>query len=99
KGDFTNNHKSDTAEVTFVYNNAVTGDNFASQGYNAVLIIPKYDSVAKDTIRLISEKELGLSTQEYIKGQLGSALQKKLFKEKKFDKKAVDSILQTSVTD
>jgi ABC-2 type transport system permease protein len=98
-GDFTNNLKSDSTEVTFVYNNAVTGNNFAAQGFNAVLIIPRYDSIRKDTIRLISEKELGLNTQEYIKGQLGSALQKKLFKEKRFDKKAVDSILQASVTD
>jgi ABC-2 type transport system permease protein len=98
-GDFTNNLKSDTAQVTFVYNNTVNGNNFAGLGYNAVLIIPKYDAVVKDTIRLISEKELGLNTQEYIKGQLGSALQKRLFKEKNFDKKAVDSILQVSVTD
>ncbi|HSZ87266.1 MAG TPA: ABC transporter permease, partial [Puia sp.] len=39
------------------------------------------------------------ASEEYIKSQLGAALQKKLFKEKKFDKSAVDSILETSVTD
>jgi|HubBroStandDraft_6_1064221.scaffolds.fasta_scaffold63514_1 ABC-2 type transport system permease protein len=98
-GDFTNNLKSDSSEVTFVYDNGVTADNFSGKGFKAVLIIPKYDSSRKDTIRLISEKELGLSTQEYVKNQLGSALQKKLFKEKRFDKSAVDSILQTGVTD
>jgi ABC-2 type transport system permease protein len=97
--EFTNNLKSDSSEVTFVYNDSITGTNFSTKGFNAVLIIPKYDSLVKDTIRLISEKELGLNTQEYVKSQLSSALQKKLFKEKKFDKKAVDSILQTSVTD
>ncbi|HLX92384.1 MAG TPA: ABC transporter permease [Puia sp.] len=98
-GDFANNLKSDTSQVSFVYDNAANADNFAQKGYKAVLIIPKYDSAKKDTIRLVSEKELGLSTQEYVKNQLGSALQKKLFKEKKFDKPSVDSILQTSVTD
>lgn len=98
-GEFTNNLKSDTSEVTFVYDNNISSGNFSKEGYNAVLIIPKYDAEKKDTIRLVSEKELGLNTQEYIKSQLGSALQKKLFKEKKFDKKAVDSILQISVTD
>src|SRR5579862_3514505 len=98
-GDFANNLKSDTSQVSFVYDNAANADNFAQKGYKAVLIIPKYDSAHKDTVRLVSEKELGLPTQEYVKSQLGSALQKKLFKEKKFDKDAVDSILQTSVTD
>jgi ABC-2 type transport system permease protein len=85
--------------VTFVYNDSITGTNFSAKGFNAVLIITKYDSLVKDTIRIISEKELGLNTQEYVRSQLSSALQKKLFKEKNFDKKAVDSILQTSVTD
>jgi ABC-2 type transport system permease protein len=98
-GDYINNLKSDSSQVTFAYDNNVTANNFANLGYKAILVIPKYDSSKKDTIRLISEKELGLNTQEYVKSQLGSAIQKKLFKEKKFDKRAVDSILQTSVTD
>jgi ABC-2 type transport system permease protein len=98
-GAFVNNLKSDSSQVTFVYDNDVNANNFSQKGYAGVLIIPKQDSVSKDTIRLISEKQLGLTNEEYIKGQLGSAMQKKLFKEKKFDKNAVDSILATSVTD
>src|ERR1700691_5302397 len=68
--EFTNNLKSDSSEVTFVYNDSITGTNFSAKGFNAVLIIPKYDSLVKDTIRLISEKELGLNTQEYVRSQL-----------------------------
>jgi ABC-2 type transport system permease protein len=98
-GAFLNSLKSDSTQVTFIYNNDITANNFSQKGYAGVLIIPKQDSILKDTIRLISEKQLGLTNEEYIKGQLGSALQKKLFKEKKFDKSAVDSILATSVTD
>jgi ABC-2 type transport system permease protein len=98
-GLFLNNLKSDSSQVTFVYNNDINGNNFLKEGYAGVLIIPKRDSINKDTIRLISEKQLGLPAEEYIKTQLGSAVQKKLFQEKKFDKKVVDSILETSVTD
>ncbi|HEY4874662.1 MAG TPA: ABC transporter permease, partial [Puia sp.] len=98
-GAFFNSLKSDSTQVTFVYDNDITANNFSQKGYAGVLIIPKQDGILKDTIRLISEKQLGLTNEEYIKAQLGSALQKKLFKEKKFDKSAVDSILATSVTD
>ncbi|HVZ98605.1 MAG TPA: ABC transporter permease [Chitinophagaceae bacterium] len=98
-GDFLNNLQDDSSGVTFDFNQNINADNFSKEGYKAVLIIPKYDSARKDTIRLISEKELDLGTQEYIKTQLGMALQKKLFRQKNFDKNAVDSILQTSITD
>ena len=98
-GDFVNNLQSDSSGVTFDYTRDADAANFAARGYNAVLMIPKYDPVNRDTIRLISEKELDLGTQEYIKSQLGLALQKKLFREKNFDKNAVDSILRASVTD
>src|ERR1700691_3732226 len=77
-GDFTNNLRSDSSEVIFAYDTSITADNFTNKGYKAVLIIPKYDNLHKDTIRLVSEKELGINTQEYIKSQMGSALQKKL---------------------
>ncbi len=98
-GDFANNLQSDSSGVTFDFNQNINADNFSKEGYTAVLMIPKYDTTRKDTIRLISEKELDLGTQEYIKAQLGMALQKKLFREKNFDKNAVDSILKTSITD
>jgi|SRR5690242_8415620 ABC-2 type transport system permease protein len=98
-GDFVNNLQSDTTGVMFDYNRDINANNFSAKGYKAVLMIPKTDSAKRDTIRLISEKELDLGTQEYIKTQLGLALQKKLFKEKNFNKGAVDSILNTSVTD
>lgn len=98
-GEFINNLKSDSAEVSFVYDSTVNLENFAARGFQAVLVIPRYSPNRRDTIRLVSEKELGINTQEYIKGQIGSALQKKLFIEKNFDKRSVDSILQTTVDD
>ncbi|HXB42584.1 MAG TPA: ABC transporter permease, partial [Puia sp.] len=98
-GAFINNLKSDTSQVTFIYDNDIDAHNFAKKGYSGVLIIPQEGSKYKDTIRLVSEKQLGLPAEEYIKNQLGSAVQKKLFREKNFDKKAVDSILATKVDD
>jgi ABC-2 type transport system permease protein len=98
-GAFLNNLKSDSSQVTFVYDNNINANNFSQKGYTGVLVIPGKSGLRKDTIRLISEKQLALASEEYIKSQLGAALQKKLFKEKKFDKSAVDSILETSVTD
>jgi ABC-2 type transport system permease protein len=98
-GAFLNSLKSDSTQVNFVYDNDINANNFSQKGYTGVLVIPKQNELSKDTIRLISEKQLALTSEEYIKSQLGAALQKKLFKEKKFDKSAVDSILATSVTD
>ena len=97
-GAFLNSLKSDSTQVNFVYDNDINANNFLQKGYTGVLMIPAQSGLRKDTIRLISEKQLALTSEEYIKTQLGAALQKKLFKEKNFDKAAVDSILETSVT-
>ncbi len=90
-GIFKNSFHSDEV-VNYEFANDVNADNFKEKGYSGILIIPKnYDS-SRDSITLLSEKQIGLAAEGKIKDQINQAIRNKAFLDKNIDKKILDSI-------
>jgi len=90
-GIFKNSFKSDKV-IKYEFPAAVNANNFKEKGYSALLNIPlKFDS-PQDSITLISDKQLGFSTEDKIKDQINLAIKNRAFLEKNINKKILDSI-------
>ncbi|MEO6329460.1 MAG: ABC transporter permease [Ginsengibacter sp.] len=90
-GIFKNSFHSDEV-IRFEYADNINADNFKAKGYSGILIIPKdYDS-KQDSITLLSEKQLGIVSEEKIKDQINSAIRNRAFLQNNIDKKILDSI-------
>ncbi len=94
-GLFVNQFKNSSA-VSFDYRNDVDERNYIREGYSAILEIPKANSLQKDTIRLISEKQLGLATDDAIQKEISSAVENKMLLEHGIDRVVLDSIRANS---
>ena len=57
----------------------VNGINFKEKGYSAFLHIPKNFDSAGDSVTLISDKQLGMSTENKIKDQINQAIKNRAF--------------------
>ena len=78
--------------ITYEFPADVSASNFKEKGYSALLLIPKTFSSNKDSITLISEKQLGLSAEDKIKDQINLAIRNQEFIKNNIDKKILDSI-------
>ena len=67
-------------------------NNFKEKGYSAFLEIPKNYTSSNDSITLVSEKQLGISTEEKVTDQINAAIRNKAFLENNINKKVLDSI-------
>lgn len=90
-GIFKNSFKSDKL-LTYEFPKDINANNFKEKGYSAFLNIPKTFDLLKDSITLISDKQLGFETEDKIKNQLNTAIKNKAFIERNIDKKILDSI-------
>jgi len=87
KNSFQNDHS-----IIYEFPADVNVDNFKEKGYSAFLKIPQdYDS-PKDSISLVSDKQLGINSEEKIKDQINDAIRNKAFLQNNIDKKVLDSI-------
>jgi ABC-2 type transport system permease protein len=87
KNSFQNDHS-----ITYEFPTDVTADNYKEKGYTAFLRIPEdYDS-PQDSISLISDKQLGMSSEEKIRDQINDAIRNKAFLQNNINKKILDSI-------
>ena len=90
-GIFKNSFQNDKA-ITYEFPSNVDVNNFKEKGYSAFLKIPEnYDS-PEDSISLISDKQLGISSEEKIKDQINNAIRNKAFLKNNIDRKILDSI-------
>lgn len=90
-GNFENSFHSDEV-ITYEFDSTVNAENYKAKGYSALLNIPEVYSREKDSITLISDKQLGLMAEEKIKDQINTAIRNKAFLDKNIDKKILDSI-------
>ena len=87
KNSFHNDHS-----ITYEFPTGVTPDNYKEKGYSAFLKIPQdYDSPT-DSISLISDKQLGMNSEEKIRDQINDAIRNRAFLENNIDKQILDSI-------
>jgi len=90
-GIFENSFQSDES-IVYEFPKGVTADNYKEKGYSAFLKIPEdYDS-SSDSISLISDKQLSMSSEEKIKDEINDAIRNKAFLQNNIDKKVLDSI-------
>ena len=68
-GLYKNNFKDGSA-VSFGYPDAVTKNNYQDKDYEGLLVIYSSTPQKADSVRLYTEKQLGLATDEAIKNQL-----------------------------
>jgi ABC-2 type transport system permease protein len=90
-GIFKNSFQNDRS-ITYEFPSDVTPDNYKEKGYTAFLEIPKDYNSPQDSISLISDKQLGMSSEEKIRDQLNDAIRNKAFLQNNIDKKILDSI-------
>lgn len=90
-GIFKNSFQSDKS-ITYEFPSDVNANNFKEKGYSAFLKIPgNYDS-PKDSISLVSDKQLGINSEEKIKDQINNAIRNKAFLQNNIDRRILDSI-------
>lgn len=90
-GIFKNSFQSEKS-IAYEFPSDVTADNFKEKGYSAFLKIPADYDVPGDSISLISDKQLGINTEERIKDQINNAIRNKVFLQNNIDRKILDSI-------
>ena len=90
-GDFRNTLKNDD-HITFDFTTDITPRNFAENGYSAYLYIPSHYASTKDSLKLVSAKQLGISTEEKIKNEIDEALRNRALLHHNIDKRLLDSI-------
>ena len=92
-GIFKNSFQNDKS-ITYEFPSDVNASNFKEKGYSAFLKIPENYNSAGDSISLISDKQLGISSEEKIKDQINNAIRNKAFLQHNIDRKVLDSINQ-----
>jgi ABC-2 type transport system permease protein len=90
-GIFKNNFQSDKV-ITYEFPTDVNTTNFKEKGYTAFLYIPKNYESKKDSISLVSIKQLGIDAEDKVKVQLNNAIRDQAFLQNNIDKKILDSI-------
>ncbi|MDQ6758049.1 MAG: ABC transporter permease [Bacteroidota bacterium] len=90
-GLFKNNFKSDNI-IKYEFPADVNANNFKQKGFSAFLNIPKDFDSHSDSITLISDKQLGMASEDKIKNQINLAIKNRAFLAKNIDKKVLDSI-------
>ena len=90
-GLFKNNFKSDRV-IKYEFPTGVDANNFTEKGYSVFLNIPKNFDSTGDSITLISDKQMGISSEDKIKEQINLAIKNRAFLAKNIDKKILDSI-------
>jgi ABC-2 type transport system permease protein len=90
-GIFKNSFQSD-ASIVYEFPQGVTADNYKEKGYSAFLKIPEDYNSSSDSISLISDKQLSMSSEEKIKDEINDAIRNKAFLQNNIDKKVLDSI-------
>lgn len=94
-GLYKNNFKDGSA-VSFGYPDAVTKNNYQDKDYEGLLVIYSSTPQKADSVRLYTEKQLGLATDEAIKNQLQKINENRMLMERGVTRSILDSIKQQS---
>ncbi len=90
-GMFKSSFQSDKV-ITYEFPSDVNSNNFKEKGYTAYLNIPKDFESKRDSISLVSEKQLGIDAEAKVKDQLNNAIRNKAFLQNNIDRKVLESI-------
>src|SRR5690606_39066859 len=78
--------------ITYEFPQNVNADNYKEKGFTAFLKIPKNFDSGTDSISLVSDKQMGMTTEDRIRDQINDAIRNRAFLEHDIDRKVLDSI-------
>ena len=90
-GIFKSSFESDNV-VTYEFPENVNTNNYKEKGYTAFLNIPKNFDSGTDSISLVSDKQMGMTTEDRIRDQINDAIKNRAFLEHNIDRSVLDSI-------
>lgn len=90
-GVFKSSFQSDK-KIVYDFTTDVNDDNFSEKGYDAFLNIPLDYTSARDSISLVSNKQMSILTEERIRSSINEALRNKALIDHQIDKALLDSI-------
>ena len=90
-GIFKNSFQSDDV-VNYEFPENVNANNYKEKGFTAFLKIPKNFDSGSDSISLVSEKQMGMATEDRIRNQINEAIKNRAFLEHHIDRSVLDSI-------
>lgn len=81
-----------SSTLIFVLEDSITAENFKEKGVDGLLSIYSADGTQVDSVRLYSDKQLGLATDESIQSQMQRIQEDKLLMERGISRSMLDSI-------
>ncbi len=81
-----------SSTLSFVLEDSITAENFKEKGVDGLLSIYSADGAQVDSVRLYSDKQLGLATDESIQSQMQRIQEDKLLMERGISRSMLDSI-------
>lgn len=90
-GVFRGNLKN-THDVTFSFPAGVDSLNYETKGYDALLLIPVFDSARKDNYTVYAEKPLGASAKSDVEDKINEVIENRLLLDAGIRKNELDSI-------
>ena len=81
-----------SSTLSFVLEDSITAENFKEKGVDGLLSIYSADGTQVDSVRLYSDKQLGLATDESIQSQMQRIQEDKLLMERGISRSMLDSI-------
>lgn len=85
-----------SSTLSFVLEDSITAENFKEKGVDGLLSIYSSDKMKVDSVRLYSDKQLGLATDESIQSQMQRIQEDKLLMERGISRSMLDSIHKQS---
>ena len=90
-GIFKNSFQSDKI-ITYEFPENINANNYKEKGYSAFLKIPNSFDSGTDSISLVSDKQMGMATEDRIRDQINDAIKNRAFLEHNIDRSVLDSI-------
>ena len=90
-GIFKNSFHNDK-NIQYDFTGGIDPSNFQNKGYDGIISIPKNYDNGKDSITLLSKKQVGIEAEEKIKDQIDVAIKNRAFLQRNIDRTVLDSI-------
>jgi ABC-2 type transport system permease protein len=85
-----------TKEITFDFAKGIDTTNYASKGYTAIVVIPKWDGQSKLDYIIRSPKQIGINAKNVVEDKIDNAIGDKILQQHGVNPNSLDSLRKTS---
>lgn len=93
---FFKEHLSNSNRISFDFPQGVDTTNYLARGYSAILVIPKFEGLAKVNYILRSKKSIGMSAEGAIEDKINGAIEDHMLELAGVNRASLDSIHRES---